>query len=562
MVEPGRILLGKYRIERVLGRGGIGVVAKAHHIDLNEPVAIKFLLPEMAQRAEVVKRFAREAQAAVKLKNEHVCRVLDVGRLDDGAPYIVMEYMEGTDLRGVLVEHGRLAPAFAVDLMLHACLALAEAHSLGIVHRDLKPGNMFVTERSDGEPLLKVLDFGISKAPLEISTEITNTESVLGTPSYMSPEQMRTSKHVDGRSDIWALGVVLYELVSGTKPFRSRVLTELCLEVVMDPPKALAVPLPAELTAAIMRCLEKEREARFQNVAQLAASLVEFASVPATAWRIAERCSKTLGLARARRSGTRLATAMSVDTSGPSVARSAMLTPSRPIAAPVVMAPPAASAGGKPPTTMSTSAGELRSGADPARSARVAQATNMALVQPSKSRRGLVVAVTALGVVAAVVAVAVLGPGPDDNVSGAPGGGIERLDAMQAADDLILVTRGNDAAVAPGLAEADGSDAGVAEVTAIESTSEADAGATPGADSSSTGAASEEQVTRRVGAELPRSPADRAAEDQAERSRAAAERSPTRSTRSRTRPERSRTRSGRSKAGSRKKSDKLRRDEW
>src|SRR4051812_31818578 len=162
-VEAGRILAGKYRVERVLGEGGMGVVVAAMHLELEERVALKFLLPQMANNAEYVARFVREARAAAKIRSPHVARVSDVGRLEDGSPYMVMEYLEGADLARYLEQHGRLALEEAVTYVLQVCEALAEAHPIGIVHRDLKPGNLFRVQLSDGSPSIKVLDFGISK---------------------------------------------------------------------------------------------------------------------------------------------------------------------------------------------------------------------------------------------------------------------------------------------------------------------------------------------------------------------------------------------------------------
>ncbi len=217
MISAGTVLLQKYEISRVIGQGGMGMVALARHLQLQQPVAIKLLLPEVLDKDLVVQRFLREAQASVRLRSEHVCRVLDVGQLDNGAPYMVMEYLDGTDLDGLLRQKGPLAYGEAVDFVLQACEALAEAHSLGIVHRDLKPANFFLTQRADGSPLVKVLDFGISKTLSPIEESLTTTQAVLGTPAYMSPEQLRSSKHVDARSDIWSLGVVLYELCTGAR---------------------------------------------------------------------------------------------------------------------------------------------------------------------------------------------------------------------------------------------------------------------------------------------------------------------------------------------------------
>jgi len=161
-VSVGEILAGKYRIDRVLGAGGMGVVVAAHHLQLDERVAIKFLLPEMLAQQDAVMRFSREARAAVKIKSEHVARVTDVGTLETGAPYMVMEYLEGIDL-AELVRRGPLPITQAVDFVLQACEAIAEAHALGIVHRDLKPANLFLATLPGGVQSVKVLDFGISK---------------------------------------------------------------------------------------------------------------------------------------------------------------------------------------------------------------------------------------------------------------------------------------------------------------------------------------------------------------------------------------------------------------
>jgi eukaryotic-like serine/threonine-protein kinase len=299
MIQIGNVLLGKYRIERTLGEGGMGVVAQAHHIQLDQPVAIKFLRPEVLSNQQIVKRFLREAQAAVKLKSEHVCKVHDVGTLENGSPYMVMEFMEGMELGALARERGRLPSGEVVELVLQACEALAEAHALGIVHRDIKPSNLFVTRRPGGSALLKVLDFGISKAPAstELDTDLTSTQAVLGTPAYMSPEQMRASKHVDARTDIWALGVVLYELLNGRRPFPGRAYSELCLQVGMDPTPAMVAELPPGLEAAVARCLEKEPGRRFGNVAELAAALAPHASDPMRATTVVERATRVLGVA-------------------------------------------------------------------------------------------------------------------------------------------------------------------------------------------------------------------------------------------------------------------------
>jgi serine/threonine-protein kinase len=282
-VHPGDVLAGKYRVDRVLGVGGMGVVVAAHHLQLDEMVALKFLCREAAMDPAASTRFAREARMAVKIKNEHVARVSDVGELEGGAPYMVMEYLEGEDLSSWIRQRGRLSIEQATDFVLQACVAVADAHALGIVHRDLKPANLFCVMRSDGQLTIKVLDFGISKiseAPgAAPSASVTKTSSVMGTPLYMAPEQMRSAKTVDARSDIWSLGVILFELVSGRVPFEGDSVMELVLKVANDPPPALRTLVPSApeaLEKAILRCLEKEPEKRFPHVGELAAALLPF----------------------------------------------------------------------------------------------------------------------------------------------------------------------------------------------------------------------------------------------------------------------------------------------
>jgi serine/threonine-protein kinase len=282
-VREGDVLAGKYRVDRVLGVGGMGVVVAAHHIGLDERVAIKFLLPEVLDQGEAVARFAREARAAVKIKSEHVAKVTDVGKLENGAPYMVMEYLEGSDLSAWLAERGALPFEQAVEFVLQACEAIAEAHALGIVHRDLKPGNLFVTRRPDGMLSVKVLDFGISKMTGmggSSGPAMTRTSALMGSPLYMSPEQMQSSRDVDARSDIWALGVILYELVSGTPPFAAETMTELVLRVVQG---AAPTPLrharrdaPPGLEQVIFRCLERDRARRYESIGTLAVALLPY----------------------------------------------------------------------------------------------------------------------------------------------------------------------------------------------------------------------------------------------------------------------------------------------
>jgi serine/threonine-protein kinase len=277
----GDIIAGKYRIERTIGAGGMGVVVAARHLYLNQDVALKFLLPEIAEDPALAARFLREAQAAVAIQSEHVARVLDVGTLESGAPYMVMEYLRGADLHDLVEQSGPLSVEDAVDYILQACEALAEAHKLGLVHRDLKPSNLFLTRRADGSPLIKVLDFGIAKALGSQEHALTSTGASMGSPSYMSPEQVRNSKTVDPRSDIWSIGASLQELLTTAPPFESETLPALCAMIVTDPPVRLrsARPeLPETLEAVILRCLEKDPQRRFRNVAALARALLPLAA--------------------------------------------------------------------------------------------------------------------------------------------------------------------------------------------------------------------------------------------------------------------------------------------
>ncbi len=284
-VRAGEILAGKYRIEQVLGQGGMGVVVSAVHLQLDERVAIKFLLPSALQNEEAVARFAREARAAVKIKSEHVARVTDVGTLENGCPYMVMEYLHGADLGGWISERGPLPLEEAVDYVLQAAEAIAEAHSIGIIHRDLKPANLFRIRRADGSPCVKVLDFGISKVTglsgSGADLGMTRTTTIMGSPLYMSPEQMSSSRDVDVRTDIWALGVILYELLAGRVPFSADTMPQLCAMILQQPAPPLRnvrPDIPEGLQLVLLRCMEKDPRARYANVAKFAEALLPYAS--------------------------------------------------------------------------------------------------------------------------------------------------------------------------------------------------------------------------------------------------------------------------------------------
>ncbi len=281
-VNVGDVLLGKYQVERVIGAGGMGVVVAVRHRELGELYAMKFMLPAALANEQAVDRFVREARAAARLKSEHVAKVHDVGRLENGSPYMVMEYLNGADLEGVLAQQGPLPVAVAATYVMQACDGIAEAHDVGVVHRDLKPANLFLTKRANGSPCIKVLDFGISKSinPDEAANSMTRTTAIMGSPYYMSPEQMRSSKNVDSRTDLWALGVILYQLSTGRVPFPGETITEVCSGVLADDPPGLGQYLPGmppEFEQLVRRCLQKRPEHRFGNARELAAALAPIA---------------------------------------------------------------------------------------------------------------------------------------------------------------------------------------------------------------------------------------------------------------------------------------------
>lgn len=285
-VLPGETFGGKYRVERLLGRGGMGVVVAARHLDLEERVAIKFLVGEPSDDA--VARFTREARAAVKVKGEHLCRVFDFGRLDSGEPYIVMEYLEGVDLAQKLEAEGPQPVAQVARWLVEICDALASAHSLGIVHRDLKPANVFLAKRSDGSTVAKVLDFGISKLP--VPSSMTTSSMLMGSPAYMSPEQMESARDVDARADLWSLGALAYELLSGKPPFAADSMFELVVKVREQPPPPLA-GVPPSFARVVVKCLEKNPNDRYATVADLVTDLLQH--VPPDVADLAARLART-----------------------------------------------------------------------------------------------------------------------------------------------------------------------------------------------------------------------------------------------------------------------------
>jgi serine/threonine-protein kinase len=302
---PGSVLVDKFRIDRVLGRGGMGVVVAATHIQLDQQVALKFLLPAACAVPSAAARFLQEARAAARMRGEHIGRVMDVSTLPDGTPYMVMELLEGEDLSDLLAARGKLPISGAIGLILQACEAVAEAHSLGIVHRDLKPANLFLTHRPDGSPLLKVLDFGISKSLGHTSSNpsLTGTAVVMGSPLYMSPEQVRSSRDVDTRTDVWSLGIILHELLTGSPPFLADSTTALLVQIAVEPPvplREVRPDAPPELEQVLLRCFEKDPNRRIQTVTELARLLAPFATFVGSSVTMLDSTGAPPGLSPAR----------------------------------------------------------------------------------------------------------------------------------------------------------------------------------------------------------------------------------------------------------------------
>ncbi len=410
--RSGDVIAGKYRVENVVGRGGMGVVVAAQHLTLGQKVAIKLLTLDgldQERRVEACKRFLREGQAAARLTSDHVVRIYDVGTLESGAPFMVMELLRGEDLATLVDEEGPAPVEIAVEYILQTCDAVGEAHASGIVHRDLKPSNLFVARRSDGRPLVKVLDFGISKAlvPGHDSFEgnLTATRSVVGSPYYMSPEQVRDAKRVDARADVWALGMILYELLVGEPAFNADTLPGICAAIAADTPAPIRDRRPdvsPELEGMVMRCLEKDPARRFQSVAELVQALAPF--VP----RLPE--NSTYGSRRADVPPARPDARIDFPTiEAPGDSGLRLQTQASPALDPGASGPPMAGSGspsGKRAPTPVVRDVAPRSGQA---AATLVSATGETMPAPSTettSRRRLVVALGALGLVAAVAAVA------------------------------------------------------------------------------------------------------------------------------------------------------------
>ncbi len=328
---PGDVVAGKYRIVRAIGRGGMGVVFAATHELLHQTVALKLLLPDVAAHPEAVSRFLNEARAAARIRSEHVATVMDVGLLDGGMAYLVMEYLEGGDLEALLLQNGTMSLEEVAHCMLETLEGVAQAHALGIVHRDLKPSNLFRAVRPDGSVSIKVLDFGISKAPRpEDDGTATATHAMLGSPLFMSPEQVRSAKTVDARSDLWSLGVIMYRLLTGQPPFTGSNMGEVLAAILTEPHKPIAElrpDVPHGFAKIVDRCLERDRDRRYANAAELAIALEPFAGAHTDS---VTRICRVLGMRTQKSDATEPGLVMSTQLAPevtPAVAGSTVLAP-------------------------------------------------------------------------------------------------------------------------------------------------------------------------------------------------------------------------------------------
>jgi serine/threonine-protein kinase len=284
-VRPGQMVGGRYRVDDIIGAGAMGYVVSAWHLELDQAVALKVLNPDVFERHEALQRFRREVRAAARIKSEHVCRVNDVGTLETGEPFMVMELLHGNNLEEELHRRRVLPVEEAIRYMLEAVEAVAEAHAAGIIHRDLKPANLFVARRTDRSRLIKVLDFGISKSMADSQNSdmsLTKTGVIIGSPLYMSPEQMRSTKDADARSDVWSLGAILFQLITGRPPYLGETIPELCSQLFSsDAPPASTVSvtqgLPPALDAVVSRALARDPARRYQSVWEFGEALLDFA---------------------------------------------------------------------------------------------------------------------------------------------------------------------------------------------------------------------------------------------------------------------------------------------
>ena len=282
-VAMGRVVAGRYVVGRLLGSGAMGTVRAAFDLEADHEVAIKFVVTDELSREEIAERFRREVHIAALIKSEHAVRVLDAGSLPSGMPFMVMELLHGRGLDEERAQRGVFPVEEAVRILLPVVEVLAEAHAAGVVHRDIKPANLFLEKRAGAPPFVKLIDFGVSKSAVELSSAgsaITKSGMIVGSPLYMAPEQLRSTHSADARADQWSLGAILFELVTGFTAHEGESVAEICATVLRDPPRRitdLAGDLPPGFADVVMRCLEPDPRRRFANVAELGVALLHFA---------------------------------------------------------------------------------------------------------------------------------------------------------------------------------------------------------------------------------------------------------------------------------------------
>lgn len=273
------IIDDKYQVISELGRGGMGVVYEAVHLGLGHRVAVKFLSTSAANDEAMLARFVREARAGANVDSEHVAKVFDLGMTEDNAPYIIMELLEGDDLANVLQQREKLRIADAARFTVQAAVAMAAAHAIGVIHRDLKPENMFLLARRGGAPIVKILDFGLAKIAHHIDSANTDTEIVFGTPKYMAPEQLRSSAETGPACDVWALGVILYQMLTGRRPFEGATFSMVASEILTKdaiPVREIRPEIPPDLARIVARCMRRDPTRR-PTAHELAELLLPFA---------------------------------------------------------------------------------------------------------------------------------------------------------------------------------------------------------------------------------------------------------------------------------------------
>ena len=277
MITPGTTVGGRYLIQGLIGEGGMSTVYEAQHVQIGKRVAVKFLSKVHGELPEALKRFQREAKIAGSIGHINICEVFDFGVTDDGVPFIVMECLDGESVAQMLSRDGRLPVPTALGIMVQVLDALEEVHGRGIVHRDLKPGNIIVASVKGHGRIVKILDFGISKmAQTAFSTSLTKTGTSMGTPTYMSPEQIRESRDIDHRSDLYSCGVILYKMLTGNPPYRAASMAQVIVQIMQSPvPDILAEAprLPPQLAQIVRKSLDKDPALRFQNAAELRGAL-------------------------------------------------------------------------------------------------------------------------------------------------------------------------------------------------------------------------------------------------------------------------------------------------